>query len=222
MTPRLSNDTRQVLIAAGLLAVFAAMAAGLLAFVDENTRDRIALEEHKATLRSLYQIIPGERHDNDIVADTVTIPRAELLGQDEPFVVYRARMGAEPVAVVMPVVAPDGYSGAIYMMVGVNADGTVAGVRVVRHKETPGLGDGIEIEKSDWVTGFDGRSLMDPDSNHWRVRRDGGVFDQLSAATITPRAVIKGVQNALIYFERHRDRLFEVKATPEGDENSDS
>ena len=164
-------------------------------------------------LRSLYEIIPDERHDNDIVADTITIPRAELLGQSEPFTVYRARMGEDPVAVVMPVIVPNGYSGAIYMLVGVNTDGTVAGVRVVRHKETPGLGDLIEIEKSDWVIGFNGRSLVDPNSDRWKVRRDGGVFDQFSAATITPRAVVRGVQNALIYFERHRDRLFQVDDT---------
>lgn len=218
----MSDDTRQILIAAALLAVFAALAAGLLAFVNENTRDRIALEERKATLRSLYEIIPNERHDNDIVTDTITIPRSELLGQDEPFVVYRARMGGEPVAVVLPAIAPDGYSGAIYMLVGVNTDGTVAGVRVVRHKETPGLGDLIGIENSDWVTGFNGRSLVDPDSDHWRVKKDGGVFDQFSAATITPRAVVRATQNALIYFERYRDRLFQVNETPAEEENARS
>lgn len=218
----MSENSRQVLIAAGLLAVFAALAAGLLAFVNENTRERIALEERKAMLRSLYEIVPDERHDNDIVTDAITIPRAELLGQDEPFVVYRARMGEEPVAVVMPVIAPDGYSGAIYMMVGVNTDGTVAGVRVVRHKETAGLGDLIDVEKSDWVTDFNGRSLVDPDSDHWRVKKDGGVFDQFSAATITPRAVVRGVHKALIYFERHHERLFQVIEPPAEDQDTDS
>jgi len=218
----MTNGTRQVFMAAGLLALFAALAAGLLAFVNENTRERIALEERKATLRSLYEIVPDERHDNDIVADTITIPRAELLGQDEPFVVYRARMGGEPVAVVLPAIAPDGYSGAIRMMVGVNADGTVAGVRVVKHKETAGLGDLIDYGKSDWVTGFNGKSLLEPDSDHWRVKKDGGVFDQFSAATITPRAVVRGVHNALIYFERHRERLFQIDETPDGDQDANS
>lgn len=219
----MTTGTRQILIAAGLLAVFAALAAALLAFVHDTTRERIALEKRKAMLRSLYEIVPDERHDNDIVTDTITIPRAELLGQDEPFTVYRARMGKNPVAVVMPVIAPDGYSGAIYMMVGVNTDGTVAGVRVVRHKETPGLGDPIDIEKSDWVTGFNGRSLVDPDSDHWKVKKDGGVFDQFSAATITPRAVVRGAQKALIYFERHRERLFKVETdTPHGDDSVSS
>ena len=218
----MNNDARQILIATALLAAFAALAAALLAFVNDTTRERIALEERKATLRSLYEIIPDESHDNDIVTDTITIPRAELLGQGEPFTVYRARMGEEPVAVVMPVIAPDGYSGAIYMMVGVNTNGTVAGVRVVRHKETPGLGDLIDVEKSDWITGFNGRSLVDPDSNHWRVKKDDGVFDQFSAATITPRAVVRAVQNALIYFERHRDRLFQINDTPVENENADS
>lgn len=201
------DELRQILGAAGLLALFAAGASGLLAFVDDHTRERIALEERKYTLRSLSQIVPDERHDNDIATDTLEIASAELLGQTEPFTVYRARMGGEPVAAVLPVVAPNGYSGPIYLLVGVNVDGTVAGVRVVRHKETPGLGDLIDIEKSDWITGFDDRSLLDPDLDRWKVKKDGGVFDQFSAATITPRAVVRAGRDALIYFERHRERL---------------
>lgn len=204
----MSEDARQILGAAGLLALFAAAAAGLLALVDRNTEERIALEERKVMLRSLYEIVPDERHDNDIVTDTLRLPSAELLGHDEAFTVYRARMQGQPVAVIMPVIAPNGYSGAIHLMVGVNVDGSVAGVRVLRHKETPGLGDLIDLDKSDWITGFTGRALGDPPMDEWKVRKDGGIFDQFSAATITPRAVVQAVRKALIYFERHKNRLF--------------
>jgi electron transport complex protein RnfG len=112
------------------------------------------------------------------------------------------------VAAVFSVVARGGYAGDIELLVGVRADGRVAGVRVVEHHETPGLGDGIEADKSDWIRGFDGRSLGDPPREDWAVRRDGGDFDQFTGATITPRAVVEAVRDTLIYFEDHRDQVF--------------
>src|SRR5690606_27069458 len=110
----------------------------------------------------------------------------------------------------LTVTAPNGYGGAIRLLVGIREDGTVAGVRVIDHRETPGLGDGIEIEKSDWMTDFEGRSLGDPPVQRWRVKKDGGEFDQFTGATITPRAVVTAVRNALIYFRTHRQALFEL------------
>ena len=124
-------------------------------------------------------------------------------------------MGAAPVAVVLALIAPDGYGGPIKLLVGINADGSLAGVRVVNHHETPGLGDAIDTRRSNWILGFTGRSLGDPSPAQWAVRKDGGVFDQFTGATITPRAVVKAVKRALVYFEAHRDTLFADGKTPE-------
>ncbi|HEX6928013.1 MAG TPA: RnfABCDGE type electron transport complex subunit G, partial [Gammaproteobacteria bacterium] len=139
----------------------------------------------------------------------ITVTNPELLGTPVPVTVYRAYKDGEPVAALFTSVAPDGYSGPIYLLVGIHADGRIAGVRVLGHKETPGLGDPIEIERSDWITGFDGRSLGDPPPQQWDVERYGGVFDQFTGATITPRAVVRAVRNTLLYFERHREEIFQ-------------
>ena len=112
--------------------------------------------------------------------------------------------------------APDGYGGPIQLLVGINYDETVAGVRVVSHRETPGLGDGIDDRRSDWVLGFDGRSLSDPPPKQWAVERDGGLFDQFTGATITPRAVVKAVRDSLVYFSADKDALF-TQAPPAGE-----
>jgi len=124
--------------------------------------------------------------------------------------VYRARKGGREIAVVFTVVAPDGYSGAIRMLVGIRADGRLAGVRVVAHRETPGLGDKVEAHKSDWIRDFDNRSLRDPKADGWAVKKDGGVFDQFTGATITPRAVVAAVHSALRYYATHREAMFLV------------
>ena len=137
------------------------------------------------------------------------LPPSPLLGTDSNSVVYRARLGGEPVAAVFNSIAPDGYSGSIHLLVGVYVDGSLAGVRVVKHSETPGLGDGIEKRKSDWIDIFDGKSLANPGANGWRVKRDGGVFDQLTGATITPRAVVEAVHNTLLYYQRNADMIFQ-------------
>jgi electron transport complex protein RnfG len=122
--------------------------------------------------------------------------------------VYRALKDAKPVALVMSVIAPDGYSGSIKLLVGINTDGTLSGVRAVAHRETPGLGDAIEEQRSDWVQQFNGASLENPPLDRWKVRKDGGDFDQLTGATITPRAVVQAVRNALLYYRQHRETLF--------------
>ena len=122
---------------------------------------------------------------------------------------YRARLQGEPVAVIFNSVAPDGYNGKIHLLVGVNIDASLAGVRVVKHAETPGLGDAIEIRKSPWIRGFDGKSLNNPDQAGWRVKRDGGEFDQLTGATITPRAIVAAVRNTLLYYQQNADMIFQ-------------
>lgn len=196
-----------MLIGGLILGLFAVVGTGLVALTYDNTAERIAENERQALLRNLHQIIPPESHDNDIYSDILQV-RDPLLGTNQPVVVYRARQSKEPVAVVIASIAPDGYGGEIKLLVGINYDGTLAGVRVVSHKETPGLGDAIEAERSDWILSFKGRSLGDPEAKRWKVKKDGGAFDQFSGATITPRAVVQAVANTLRYYQNHREALF--------------
>ncbi|MBA1147053.1 electron transport complex subunit RsxG [Ectothiorhodospiraceae bacterium WFHF3C12] len=200
-------------LAGGLLMGFAVAGTAIVAFVHQRTAERIAANEAAATRALIHEIVPAGSYDNDVVTDTVTITAPEALGSDDPLPVYRARRDGQPVAAVMTVVAPDGYNGAIKLLVGVRDNGTVAGVRVVRHQETPGLGDGIEAARSDWITQFRGRSLQRPQPRQWRVAKDGGTFDQLTGATITSRAVVRAVREALVYFRSHRQALFARKRT---------
>lgn len=197
--------------AAAILAGFAVCGALLVAVTWESTAQRIAANERAFLLRSLADVLPEHGYDNAIHEDAITVTDA-LLGTTAPVAVYRARLRGRPVALVLAPVAPGGYSGPIRLLVGVLADGTISGVRVVGHRETPGLGDRIEVERDDWVLGFDGRSLGQPPRERWAVRRDGGVFDQFTGATITPRAVVSAVRDALVYFEAHRDALFAAPA----------
>ena len=207
--------TRSMLRAAGILAGFAVFGALLVALTWESTAERIAENERAFLLRSLADVLPDSGYDNAVHEDVITVRDADLLGTPAPVSVYRARLRNKPVAVVMTPVAPGGYSGPIRLLVGVLADGTVSGVRVVAHRETPGLGDKIEIERDDWIRGFEGRRLGQPPRELWAVQRDEGVFDQFTGATITARAVVSAVRDALLYFEAHRDALF---AAPAGTE----
>lgn len=191
-----------------ILAVFAIIATALVALTENTTHDKIKANEREALLKAINVLVPHNQYNNNILADTITIPPTDALGTQEKTTVYRARKDGEPVAVVLTVVAPDGYSGSITMLVGVNYDGTLAGVRVINQNETPGLGDKIDANKSNWVFAFTGLSLKNPDEDQWKVKKDGGYFDQFTGATITPRAVVKAVKNSLEYFGKHRDELF--------------
>jgi electron transport complex protein RnfG len=202
-------NRRQILISGAFLWMFAVAGTTLVALTEYSTAGAIAENERQVLLRNLHALLPPDKLDNDIAADTLELPATPLLGTDSVSLAYRARRGGEPVAVVFNSVAPDGYNGRIHLLVGVYVDGSLAGVRVVKHAETPGLGDAIEIRKSGWIRSFDGRSLSNPDSEGWRVRRDGGVFDQFTGATITPRAVVKAVHNTLLYYQGHADMIFD-------------
>lgn len=199
---------RKSLLGATLLAVAAAVGVAIVAYTFEHTAPQIRENEREVLLATLNEVLPANEYDNALLDDAITVTDPEMLGTTQPVTVYRAFRGGEPVAALFTSVAPDGYSGEIRLLVGVRADGRLSGVRVLAHKETPGLGDPIEIRRSDWITSFDGRALGDPPLERWKVRRDGGVFDQFTGATITPRAVVKAVRNTLIYFERHREELF--------------
>ncbi|NIR60930.1 MAG: electron transport complex subunit RsxG [Gammaproteobacteria bacterium] len=202
------SAARRVGRAAALLAVFAVLGTGLVAITYETTIDRIRANERAVLERRITEIVPPSRYTNDPLTDTIRLRAPEAFGTDEAVTVYRACRDAEPVAAVATVIATNGYNGAIRLLVGVYHDGTLAGVRVLGHQETPGLGDAIEASKSDWLAQFNGKELGHPPQGEWRVARDGGAFDQLTGATITPRAVVQAIRRFLIYFGTHRERLF--------------
>lgn len=191
-----------------LLGLFAVLTTAIIAATYLGTRERIAESRRAAEQKALFELVPPARHDNDMLEDTYPVgPVDELLRLREEKKIYVARRQGEVVAVILPVNAPDGYSGNIELIVGVNRDGSLAGVRALQHRETPGLGDKVDLKKSDWMLDFRGRSLGDPEEAQWAVRRDGGVFDQFTGATITPRSVVAAVKRGLVYFETHRERL---------------
>jgi electron transport complex protein RnfG len=192
-----------------LLAGFAVLTALLVASTYLGTKDRIDDAQRAAEEKALLQIISRDQHDNAMLDDQLAAPIGDpLLRLPDLRFIYIARQNGRASAAVVPAVAPDGYSGSIDIIVGVNRDGSVAGVRVLQHRETPGLGDAIDHRKSDWLEDFRGRSLQDPDEAQWTVRKDGGVFDQFTGATITPRAVVQATARALSYVEQNRAVIF--------------
>lgn len=193
-----------------ILAMFAVLGVGLVAFTHQATKGQIAENERMALLNSLSTLVPATSIDNDIATDLTVVSNQDMLGSAET-TVYLGRKDSKPVAAVFTSIAPDGYSGQIKLLVAIRADGSLGGVRVVAHKETPGLGDKIEVEKGDWVHAFAGKSIGNPDISHWKVRRDGGDFDQFSGATITPRAVVKAVKNTLLFYQDNGKKLFASK-----------
>lgn len=189
------------------LGLFAIVTGGTIALTHQLTEDRIQDQVERAEAAALYQIIPESDHDNDLLKDTITLPPGDRLAIDGPMTAWVARRDGEPTGLIFPAVAPDGYSGDIRLLVGVNLQGEILGVRVTSHRETPGLGDRVELKKSNWVLSFEGRSLGNPEPRNWNVKKNGGVFDQFTGATITPRAVVKAVQHTLIYFRKHRPEI---------------
>jgi electron transport complex protein RnfG len=213
------NIHKQVITTALLLMIFATIGAGVVGLTYDNTLEDIKYNEKLTLLRKLNTILPETDYDNDLLKDTLQLAPDELLGSIESSIAYRARKQNKPVAIVIPATAPNGYNGPIHLLVGIYFDGRVAGVRVVQHRETPGLGDALEAKRSDWILGFSGKSLSNPGEKKWKVKRDGGHFDQFTGATITPRAVVKAVHSALLYFNKHQETLFEP-VPPESDEKT--
>jgi electron transport complex protein RnfG len=211
-----ASPARESLLTALNMLVFAVIGTAVLASVFFLTRDRIRQSVETEKLKLISQIVPSTLYDNDIIKDALKIAPDPMLGTTDDTTAYRARLHGEPSAVVLEAVAPDGYSGKINLILSVRPSGEVAGVRVVSHKETPGLGDYIELPKSPWIKVFDGKSNAVYKDDDWKVKKDGGQFDYMAGATITPRAVIKAVHKALLYFAANRDRLF---ATSPGQEN---
>lgn len=203
MLPEIS---RSMLKNALVLGLFAIGTVGSVALLQQGTATRIAAAEREAQVRALAEILPAGSYDNHLLDNRIELNAPEL-GHRSPQSAYLALKGGEPSALILPITAPDGYSGAIHLLVGIFADGRLAGVRALSHRETPGLGDKIELAKSDWIRSFEGKSLSDPNEDGWAVKKDRGDFDQFAGATITPRAVVKAVHGALRYFDKHRAQL---------------
>jgi len=199
---------KKMIISAVVLGTFAVVGTTMVAVTFDQTKEQIAENQKQATLKSLHQLVPSSTHDNDIFKDTLQVTSIEFLGSKKPVTVYRARKNKQPIAAILTTIAPDGYTGKITLLVAIKYDASIAGVRVIKHKETPGLGDVIEIEKSNWILQFDNSSLTNPIEKQWKVKRDGGDFDQLTGATITPRAIVKAIHKALLFYKQQRDKLF--------------
>lgn len=194
---------------AALLGLFAALAAAVIAYTWITTEADIERAIREAEARQLLEIFPPESHDNSLIDDRLSLqPDTPLLELRKAREGYTVRRGEKVVGVILPATARDGYSGDIELLVGVTLEGVVAGARVVSHRETPGLGDGIDMRKSQWMLSFDGRSLTAPKKSEWSVKKEGGYFDQFTGATVTPRAVVAAVRRTLEYQAIHRAELF--------------
>lgn len=203
-----------IFIAAGILALFAVAGTSLVAFTYMATEERIAANEREALLYSLYALVPPQSIDNDIATDTLVVNDPERLGAPAT-TVYRGRKQGQPVAAVLTTTVPNGYGGPIKLLVAVRYDGVLGGVRVISHKETPGLGDKVDESRSDWIHTFAGKSLGNPPLEKWKVKRDGGMFDQFTGATITPRAIVTAVRKTLLFVSENRDALYDKLTLPE-------
>lgn len=190
------------------LIAFALVFTSLMAYVFNITKTPIEKSEAAARMALFRQIVPEHMHDNDLLKDTIAIAPNELLGNRLPTIASRARINNAPAAVILEAIAHDGYSGDIKLLIAIKYDGSISGVRVLTHKETPGLGDYIDIAKGDWIKLFNEESLVKTRDENWKVKKDGGQFDYMAGATITPRAVVKAVHKALQYFEANKQALF--------------
>jgi len=205
----IKNEVKKnIFIAGGLLALTALIGTGLMVLVNSHSNPYIVENERQVLLRSLHSVIPPDSYSNNILQDTLLMKDQQLLGSIDEILVYRAKTDSKPIAAALTVIAPNGYNGDISLLVGINYTGQVTGVRVVKHRETPGLGDGIEIRRSNWIESFTGKSLNNPGDSGWKVKRDGGEFDQFTGATITPRAVISAVHKAVLFFNKNRSLIF--------------
>jgi electron transport complex protein RnfG len=204
-----------ILKSGATLAVIAAVCTALVATTFHLTKDRIAANDKALLEQSLQPALSGTFFDGGVSESRLVIAPPHDLPGSEAALIYRVYADEEPVAALFVVTAREGFSGPIRILLGVNIDGEVTGLRILNHRETPGLGDKIESKRSDWVHQFAGRSLHDPAAAYWAIHRDGGEFDALTGASVTPRAVVKAMRDTLIYFDAHRDEIFVAAATEE-------
>lgn len=195
---------------ASTLVAFAFVGTALLAYVFNITRAPIEASEKEARLALFKQILPESTYDNDLLKDNIEIAPNEQLGNRLPTVANIAKLNGKTAGVILEALAHDGYSGDIKLLIAIRADGSISGVRVLAHKETPGLGDYIDIAHGNWIKLFDEESVNKTPDEQWRVKKDGGKFDYMVGATITPRAVVKAVHKALQFYEANKTQLFAV------------
>jgi electron transport complex protein RnfG len=198
---------------AATLFIFVIIFTGLLSGAYLWTKPAIEASAAEEKMKLVDEVLPRSEYDNALLEDTVSLSATPELGLSDPSLLYRARKAGQPVALVFEAVAPDGYAGKIRLIVAIRANGEVAGVRVTQHKETPGLGDYVELKKDKnkarpWITQFNGMSLAQVADKEWKVKKDGGRLDYYAGATVTPRAVSKAVLKAVKWAEANRDRLF--------------
>ncbi|WP_394151742.1 electron transport complex subunit RsxG [Vibrio maritimus] len=188
------------------LAIFACASTGLVAVTQYLTKDQIVRQERAQLQATLNEVIPHELHDNELYA-ACTLVSDPALGTNQAQPVYIATVNNEPTALAIETIAPDGYNGAIKLIIGLDTTGTILGTRVLAHQETPGLGDKIDLRITDWILGFAGKQVTEDNQEDWAVRKDGGQFDSFTGATITPRAVVKAVKNTVEYVNTNRDSI---------------
>ena len=206
--------SEQTIIKTGAtLAVIAAICTTLVAATYQITRERIVANDKALLEQALQPALAGVFYEGGVSESRlVMLPPHGLPGSDAALI-YRVYAQDKPVAALFAVTARDGFSGVIRILVGVQFDGTITGVRILQHRETPGLGDKIESARSDWIFQFDGQSMGNPEVTGWAIRNDGGEFDQLTGASVTPRAVIGAIRDTLLYFAEHRDEVFAAEST---------
>lgn len=198
-----------------LLGAFAIICTAAVATVNQFTKPVIAQQEQKALLRTINQLIPADLYDNDIFGSCFVTSDDNLLGKGQTQQVFVAKKANKPVAVMLETSTFKGYAGEIKLAIGIFYDGKVAGVRVIRHTETPGLGDKIQTNKSDWIYSFNDKYYQEAQDTRWEVKKNGGDIDAFTGATITPRAITFAVKDALIYFDKNKDKLFNHPANCE-------
>lgn len=211
-----ASEHRPIWASGTILAVLAAVCTALVAFTHRYAAPLIAANEQAYLERSLQPVIAGIPYTGKLSESTIVIEAPHDLPGNEPVTIYRVFSDDGPVAALFVVTAPDGYAGPIRLLIGIDFRGRVTRVRVLQHRETPGLGDAIDSSRSDWIDQFDGTSLDAPSREEWAIRRDGGSFDQLTGASITPRAVVRAIKLTLLYFEANRGTVFAPPPTDTG------
>ena len=196
-----------------ILFLFVVVFTGLLSGAYFWTLPTIQAAASEEKMKLINEVLPADNYDNDLLKDAFQIAATPALGQDGASTAYVARKGGRTSAVVLEAIAPDGYAGKIRLLIALDADGALLGVRVTQHKETPGLGDYIEPKKDKnkerpWITQFNGLKPAATEEREWKVKKDGGRFDSVAGATVTPRAVIKAVRKAAVYVAENRETLF--------------
>ncbi len=204
----LKDHLKKISSTAAAMIIFSLLASTALSISYFVTKTPIEESDARAKRIFLNQVIPSNLYDNNLVKDTISVEPNPLIGNKKNIDIYRAKKNNQVIAVIIETIAPDGYSGEIKTLVGIDQEDKILGVRVITHKETPGLGDYIEIEKSQWIKNFDLKSLDKMTEKEWAVKKDGGDFDYVSGATITPRAVIKSTYKSLLYAKENKKRLF--------------